>query len=159
MRSALENIWIIGESNSVIRNGWVAGFEKKLAKKVTNFSIGSTSIFNSIRVLENQQLSCKLVQLIIIDSFIQDATFFRNDPILYKNLLRTVFSSFASRFKCSLAYIYFSKIEEDDKTLKAILISQCQEHGVYFYDNRKYLLTQCEIQKKELVLNLIQNKS
>jgi hypothetical protein len=150
LKSDSRNIWIVGESNSVLRNGWVSGFEKIIQKKVTNFSIGSTSIFNAIRVLKNDQLSSKPVQLIIFDSFIQDSTFFKNDPILYKNLLRSVFLSFTTRFNCSLAYIYFSKIEEDDTNLKDILISQCQEHEVFFYDTRKYLLTQCETQKKKL---------
>jgi len=47
---------VIGESNSVIRNGWVSGFAAFSSDyDVVNNSIGSTGIFNAIRVISESR--------------------------------------------------------------------------------------------------------
>ncbi len=86
-------ILVIGESNSVMRNGWVSGFTSSNSDfNVVNMSIGSTGIFNAIRIISDS--SDQDFDLIVVDSFINDSTFFIADPLLYRRILKSVFFKF-----------------------------------------------------------------
>lgn len=138
-----QNILILGESNSVIHNGWVAGFSSTLAGevKVINESIGSTGIFNSIRVLS--EYSSDSIDLVVLDSFINDSKFFIDDPILYRGLLRSVFSELSAKYSCSILYLCFGGVAplcSKKRNLKNILIQESENFGVAFFDVNDFLV-------------------
>jgi len=115
-----QKILVVGESNSVLKMGWVHGLSGYFnSTNLINLSIGSTGIFNAIRVLKGGGIDgynqlIEGVELLIIDSFIQDATFFADDTILYKKILGSVFSSFNEKFKCPIAYLAFENQNSSD---------------------------------------------
>jgi hypothetical protein len=120
-----DNVLIVGESNSVMRDGWVSGFSESLdGVQLHNYSIGSTGIFNSIRVLTDANLFPKLtetIDLIILDSFIQDSIFFRNEDLLYEKILNSVFKIWKENYSCPIVYLYFGNIDDPQLKLKDIL--------------------------------------
>ena len=143
-----KKILIIGESNSVGRDGWIQGLSLFLPNsEIINHSIGSTGIFNSIRILEGikngeYQNLIEGVDLLVIDSFIQDSLFFSKDECLYKNLIGYVLGSFNKNLKCQIAYLAFEplNIDEPIKKLKNNLFENCLNHKVIFYDVKNFLI-------------------
>jgi len=160
-----KQILIIGESNSVIKGGWVYGLSRFFGdSEIINLSIGSTGIYNAIRVLkgggvEDYEGLKKDVDLLILDSFIQDSRFFDKDAILYKNLLRCVFESFDAEFKCPIAYLAFEQLgaSESGEILKTVLIDECRRNEILFYDVKQFLKKHCE--ENELSLSDIYTDS
>lgn len=146
----LSKILIAGESNSVIKNGWISGFKSVFVDElIINLSIGSTGILNAIRVLEDYSLDIKHdlscgVKFFIIDSFIQDSSFFSDDLALYENTLHSVFSCALLKFKCPLIYICFESIGDWRIEQKKVLMDSCNKYGVLFYDTHQYLMDYCE---------------
>ncbi|BDU58227.1 hypothetical protein LMORI2_12090 [Limnohabitans sp. MORI2] len=136
----INTILVIGESNSVMRNGWVSGFSSfNPDLTIVNKSIGSTGIFNSIRVISES--IDQGFDLIVVDSFINDSIFFIADPLLYRRILKSVFSSLSNKFKSRIVYLCFGGkyIDSSKLLLKKVLEEECELFGVYFFDVNVFL--------------------
>jgi hypothetical protein len=145
-----KNILIIGESNSVYKEGWIKGFELDGTCKITNFSIGSTGFFNIIRVLNKFQYGIENLEeyrfdLVIIDSFIQDSTFFFKDTLLYGKIINETLSSLRRKFQCNIAYIVFEpcEISKEIFNLKDTLLSACKNNSIFYFDVKRFLIEYC----------------
>lgn len=104
-------ILILGESNSVYSDGWVAGFSDQLQDRflVENKSVGSTGIFNAIFNLHRIGNEIEQYSAIIIDSSIQDATFYRHNLSFYGELLDELFA-YLAKFSGLVCYLQFESL-------------------------------------------------
>jgi len=89
MPPPLSNILVIGESNSVLKMGWLDGFAAVLGRSVQidNRSIGSTGILNTLYTLARLGRQIQTYDAVIIDSAIQDVIFYLDDPVFYFSLM------------------------------------------------------------------------
>jgi len=143
---------ILGESNSIPKNGWVSGFEEKFHTNIINKSIGSTGIFNALRFLDDN-LDQK-IDLIIIDSFINDENFFEENIALYKKLLYFIIKFLINKYRCPLAYICFENMTvvfDENREVKRALTDTLRELNIPLYEARKFITEYCLANSTELV--------
>ncbi|MBR7801540.1 tetratricopeptide repeat protein [Undibacterium fentianense] len=106
------SILILGESNSVYHDGWVAGLLAQSGEKTTidNRSIGSSGIFNVIAQLVQLDDQFTPFQHVLIDSCIQDASFFQTRLNDYLSLLSTLLDYLASH-AMPVSFVQFQALD------------------------------------------------
>ena len=130
--------WLIsGESNSVRRDGWFSIFESHPLKNVhfLNSSVGSSGIFNTINNIFKYDSFLIEGRGIIIDSFINDYVFFKNNLNIYKQLLYFVFGFLRSR-RVVIVYLLFqqSNLHPYGDNFKSFLINILREWQIVIFD-------------------------
>lgn len=109
-----KKLLVLGESNSIYKNGWVAGLREQTQSslEVTNTSLGSSGIFNSIYRLIKLSDQIAAFDVVILDTCIQDASFYTHRIDEYFELLDCVIRYLQSR-QLIVGYLQFEKLQCD----------------------------------------------
>lgn len=112
--AAINKLLILGESNSIYANGWVAGLTNQTQEhiEIINSSLGSSGIFNAIYKLIRLGESIASFQVVLLDTCIQDASFYRHRTADYFELLGALIDYLQSR-SITVAYLQFEKLNKE----------------------------------------------
>ena len=112
-KSNQAKILILGESNSVFREGWVYGFTQNLQSQfiVDNRSIGSTGVFNALFQLNRLGDDLAQYSHIVIDSSIQDATFYQNKTRSYFDIIGLLLQ-YLRQYAITVHFIQFEPCQQ-----------------------------------------------
>lgn len=91
-------ILVIGESNSVMKNGWVQGLKDELGDSsiIENYSIGSTGVLNLIFHLDKVKDHIGEYDHIFVDHLINDLTFYIDEKNFYFDILNNIYKYLVS---------------------------------------------------------------
>lgn len=139
------NVLIIGESNSVMRNGWVDGF--KQAFNIGNVecrAIGGTGILHIIYQLNNLSDSIKDFDILILDHFINDFEFYNDRIDRYQEIFNKVYNYLES-FKIGVIVVGFSphkvrieKIKNNIYDFASLNLSKRDNFIFYDFDRKLF---------------------
>lgn len=139
----LRRVLVLGESNSVLRDGWVWGLSEGLSGKfiIDNKSIGSTSVLNAIYQIFSGNVSIDRYHTVILDTMINDNGFFRNSVNNYVKILSGLFS-YLSRFDVNVIFVNFERCGDGYVApLREVAESLCDKYGVLFFDTRERIFS------------------
>lgn len=94
----MKKILIVGESNSVMKGGWVSGFSSNFDDDVVivNRSIGSTGVLNVIHQLLEVGDEIKEFDAILLEHLVNDVKFYIDNKDDYFNWLDCLYSALVS---------------------------------------------------------------
>jgi hypothetical protein len=149
----MNNFLIIGESNSVMKGGWVQGFVDNVNDAVVvNRSIGSTGVLNAIHQLVELKDEFFDFDVILLDHLINDVRFYINDQERYFKYLRTLYSALLS---CGVKVVELAYFRHDlnDVGMKFLceIIDFIKAMEIEVFDVREKLL---QIKDRENLENL-----
>lgn len=110
---AIKHLLILGESNSIFTNGWVAGLQQQSDFAITNSSLGSSGIFNAIYKLIQIDENISSYHAILLDTCIQDAHFYSHRITEYFEILDDLIQYLHSH-QIAIFYLQFEKIDKED---------------------------------------------
>ncbi|CAM0555231.1 hypothetical protein EHLJMEHL_04821 [Vreelandella titanicae] len=133
---------ILGESNSVMRGGWVQGFTDRCNNAViVNRSIGSTGLLNVIHQIVELKKDIGQFDVILLDHLVSDLKFYYDDQEIYFKYLEVLYSVLlSSGIKVvELAYSRYDLNGAGEKFLYKI-IDFIKARKIEVYDVRDKLL-------------------
>lgn len=138
----MKKVLIIGESNSVMREGWTFGFAKhgQDVFSITNKSIGSTGIFNILHQLNCLGDDLSGFDYIVLDHCINDLSFFVNNQDYYFDCLAELYEKINS-FGLSVVAIAFSRLKLNQRNFELYkkMTDFMRSNSDLFFDVKEYL--------------------
>lgn len=143
----LKKILVLGESNSVMTDGWVSGFVNANSTflEVVNWSIGSTGLINALyRLCTCPQI--KDFDAVIIETCINDSTFFRADLDRHYYLLNSIINWLCNNglFVSILRFQRRSLRESDAEALWRQVLEIICKYRLHYYDSGSYFKSRAD---------------
>ncbi|MFS8149757.1 hypothetical protein [Vreelandella titanicae] len=149
----MNKILIVGESNSVMKGGWVQGFVGSCNNGVVvNRSIGSTGILNAIHQIVELKDEFYEFDIVLLDHLINDVKFYINDQERYFKYLGVFYSMLVSS-GIKIIEVAYSRHDLNDAGGKFLckIIDFIKARKIEVYDVRDKLL---EIKERDGLENL-----
>lgn len=147
---AINKLLILGESNSIYAKGWVAGLTNQTQGhiEVTNSSLGSSGIFNAIYKLILLGENIASIRIVLLDTSIQDASFYRHRTADYFELLGALIDYLYSR-AIVVGYLQFEKLNKEvlEPEFYTELRQFLESRKVIFWNVNALILKHSDIKK------------
>lgn len=139
-------VYVIGTSNSVIRNGWIEGLKTNKDLEVVNLSRGGSPVFMHIATVMLKRNELENADLIILDHAVNDINCYmpalRDRYLSYIDDLMALVSTLNKPVINMIFPILTLKKKSYGAQIREYVGRLCKQYGYYLLDFNRYTLNQ-----------------